>query len=58
MRYMSALLPLASAASSVLASEETRELPMPAWAIGGLTLLVLLLLLWVTLSYGKGRDHT
>jgi hypothetical protein len=54
---MSALLPLASAAS-VLAAEETRELPMPAWAIGGLTLLLLLLLLMLTLSYGKGRDHT
>lgn len=57
MRCMSALLPLASAAS-VLAAEETRELPMPAWAIGGLSLLVLLLLLMLTLSYGKGRDHT
>jgi len=56
---MSALLPLSSlAASSVLAAEETRELPMPAWAIGGLTLLALLVLLMLTLSFGKGRDHT
>ena len=56
---MSALLPLTSlAASTVLAAEETRELPMPAWAIGAVTLLALLGLLLMTLSFGKGRDHT
>jgi predicted Co/Zn/Cd cation transporter (cation efflux family) len=56
---MSALLPLSSlAASTLLAAEETRELPMPAWAIGAVTLLALLGLLLLTLSFGKGRDHT
>ena len=58
MPCMSALLPLTSLAASVLAAEETRELPMPAWAIGGLSLLALLGLLLLTLSFGKGRDHT
>ena len=55
---MSALLPLAAATRTVLAAEETHELPIPAWAIGLLTLLVLLVLLMGTLSFGKGRDHT
>ena len=59
MLCMSALSPLTSlAASTLLAAEETNELPMPAWAIGGLALLTLLGLLMLTLSFGKGRDHT
>jgi len=38
--------------------EEHRELPIPPLAIGLITFGILLLLLFITLSFGKGRPHT
>jgi hypothetical protein len=40
------------------AAEETRELPLPPLAIGLIAFGILLALLLVTLSFGKGRPHT
>lgn len=54
MPAMTALLPMVTA----LAAEETRELPVPPWVVGLLALGILLALLMMTLSFGKGRDHT
>jgi hypothetical protein len=39
-------------------AEETRELPVPPLVVGLLALGILMLLLFVTLSFGKGRPHT
>lgn len=39
-------------------AEQTRELPVPPELIGLLAFGILLLLLFVTLSFGKGRPHT
>ena len=39
-------------------AEETRDLPIPPWAVGALAFLALLVLLLALLSFGKGRDHT
>ena len=39
-------------------AEETRELPLPPLAIGLIAFGILLALLLVTLSFGKGRPHT
>ena len=39
-------------------SEVTRDLPLPPIAIGLIAFGILLLLLFVTLSFGKGRPHT
>ncbi len=39
-------------------AEQTRELPLPPVMIGLLAFGILLLLLFVTLSFGKGRPHT
>ncbi len=44
-----------AAASS---AEETRDLPIPPIAVGLLALGILTLLLFITLSFGKGRPHT
>ena len=42
---------------TLLEAEITRELPMPAWAFGVLSFVILLLLLFLTLAIGKGRPH-
>jgi hypothetical protein len=34
------------------------ELPIPAWAFGVLAFVILLLLLLITWSIGKGRPHS
>jgi len=39
-------------------TEQTRELPLPALVIGFIAFGILLALLFVTLSFGKGRPHT
>ena len=39
-------------------SEVTRDLPLPPLAIGLIAFGILLLLLFITLSFGKGRPHT
>lgn len=39
-------------------AEQTRELPAPPEVIGLGAFGILLLLLFVTLSFGKGRPHT
>jgi hypothetical protein len=38
--------------------EITRQLPMPAWCFGILAFVLLLTLLILTLSIGKGRPHS
>jgi hypothetical protein len=38
--------------------ETERELPVPAWAFGIIAFVILLVLLGVTLSIGKGRPHS
>jgi hypothetical protein len=35
-----------------------RELPIPAWAFGVLAFCILLVLLLITWSIGKGRPHS
>jgi len=39
-------------------SEVTRDLPLPPLAIGLIAFGILLALLFITLSFGKGRPHT
>jgi hypothetical protein len=41
----------------MLMSEVVNELPIPQWAFGVLALALLLALLVVTLTLGKGRPH-
>jgi hypothetical protein len=43
---------------TLLEAEVTRELPMPAWAFGALAFGLLLGLLAITWSIGKGRPHS
>jgi hypothetical protein len=35
-----------------------RELPIPAWGFGVIAFVLLLLLLFLTWSIGKGRPHS
>jgi hypothetical protein len=37
---------------------QTRELPIPAWAFGVLAFGMLLILLLITWSIGRGRPHS
>ena len=39
-------------------AEQTRDLPLPPLAFGLIAFGILLALLFVTLSFGKGRPHT
>jgi hypothetical protein len=43
---------------TLLETEITRELPMPAPFFGVLAFIILLLLLLMTLAIGKGRPHS
>ena len=43
---------------TLLETEVTRELPMPAPFFGVLAFIILLILLILTLSIGKGRPHS
>jgi hypothetical protein len=45
-------------ALTLLQTEVHRELPIPAWAFGILGFGVLLILLLITWSIGKGRPHS
>ena len=45
-------------ALTLLQTEVTRELPIPAWAFGVLGFGLLLILLLITWSIGKGRPHS
>ena len=47
-----------TAAWVVEAAEELRELPAPAWVFGLGAFVVLLVLLFGTLAFGKGRPHS
>jgi hypothetical protein len=42
----------------LLQTEAHRELPIPSWAFGVLGFGILLLLLLITWSIGKGRPHS
>lgn len=44
--------------TAVRSAEETRDLPVPPLAVGLLAFGILTLLLFITLSFGKGRPHT
>ena len=41
----------------LLEAEVHRELPIPAWAFGILGFVILLILLLLTWSIGRGRPH-
>jgi hypothetical protein len=43
---------------TLLQTEVHRELPIPAWAFGVLGFAILLVLLLITWSIGKGRPHS
>jgi hypothetical protein len=43
---------------TLLQTEAHRELPIPAWAFGVLGFGILLILLLITWSIGKGRPHS
>ena len=45
-------------ALTLLQTEVHRELPIPAWAFGVLAFGLLLILLLITWSIGKGRPHS
>ena len=45
-------------ALTLLQTEVHRELPIPAWAFGVLAFGILLVLLLITWSIGKGRPHS
>jgi hypothetical protein len=45
-------------ALTLLQTEVHRELPIPAWAFGILGFGVLVILLLITWSIGKGRPHS
>ena len=38
--------------------ETERELPIPAWGFGLIAFVILHLLLFITISIGKGRPHS
>jgi hypothetical protein len=43
---------------TLLQTEATRELPIPAWAFGVLAFSMLTILLLITWSIGRGRPHS
>ncbi len=43
---------------TVLETEVHNELPIPAWGFGVLAFAILVVLLLITLSIGKGRKHS
>jgi hypothetical protein len=43
---------------TLLETEASRALPIPAWAFGLLAFGLLLMLLLITWSIGKGRPHS
>ena len=43
---------------TLLQTEAHRELPIPAWAFGVLGFAILLTLLLITWSIGRGRPHS
>jgi hypothetical protein len=43
---------------TLLEAEVVRELPMPAWGFGLLAFGLLMLLLIITVTLGKGRPHS
>lgn len=43
---------------TLLQTEVTRELPIPAWAFGVLAFSMLTILLLITWSIGRGRPHS
>jgi hypothetical protein len=43
---------------TLLQTEVTRELPIPAWAFGLLAFSMLTILLLITWSIGRGRPHS
>jgi hypothetical protein len=43
---------------TLLQTEAHRELPIPAWAFGVLGFSILVLLLLITWSVGRGRPHS
>ena len=43
---------------TLLEAEAVRELPLPAWAFGRIAFILLLGLLALTWSIGKGRPHS
>jgi hypothetical protein len=43
---------------TLLETEVTRELPIPAWGFGVLAFGMLLILLLITWSIGKNRPHS
>ena len=43
---------------ALLEAEGGRQLPIPAWGLGVIAFIVLLLLLLLTWSIGKGRPHS
>ncbi len=43
---------------TLLEAEVTRELPIPAWAFGVLAFALLIGLLLLTWSIGRGRPHS
>ena len=42
----------------LLEAEAHRELPIPAWGFGVIAFVLLLMLLLLTWSIGKGRPHS
>lgn len=44
--------------TAVVEAAGTRALPVPAFAVGLISFGILLALLFMTLSFGKGRPHT
>ncbi len=43
---------------TLLETGVTRELPVPAWAFGLIGFGLLMILMFITLSIGKGRAHS
>lgn len=43
---------------TALETEVHTELPIPAWGFGVLAFVILIVLLLITLSIGKGRRHS
>ncbi len=39
-------------------AEALNELPIPSWAFGVIAFVILLTMLMITLSIGKGRPHS
>ena len=42
----------------LLETEAAKELPIPAWGFGILGFVLLMILLGITMSIGKGRAHS